>query len=352
MLSTFGAGIWFLLRGPAGYPIEWVTDIDRLKVLPSLGLVALSMVFIAHLMPLKAPAPGSPAEEPIRIGHALNAAVIAAFASSLMHNTSAPEFRPYYDNNAIIPLTFLSLFVVLDRADLRWLSAVLLVVFLGSIAGNRYYRAMTSKIPIGTSGHWAGMRLNDRGQTMASAAARARELSRPDETVLVLPEDVQMAALIARPRPALLGAIVFVDEYAPRLAEDDIRRLDEAPPKVIVIHPRQVRGWQRFYRIWSGRSGAERVLRHVLYNMIPKLYKRDSSYRTTFLWEPGTLDVYVRRSTPRVEGEALGVAGDSDEPRQEGERSPDEDTAESPQEEPESDDSQGSPEPAAGDPAP
>jgi hypothetical protein len=322
--ATFGAGAFILVKGPHGYPVEWIYEIDRLKQLPAVGLVTASALFVAHLVRTDS---GSAEPATLRTGHALNATLIAAFVCSLMHNTSAPEFRPYYDNNAIIPLTFITLFVVLDRADLRWLSAALLVLFLGSIAGNKYFRAMTATNPMARDTHWAGMRASEHGVVIARAAARARELAGEHGTVLVLPEDVEVSGLIGRPRPPLLGAIVFVDQYAPRLARDDIARLDENPPNVLVIHPRQVRGWQRFFRIWSGRSGAEQVVSHVLYDLIPKRYRRDSSYPTTFLWEPGTLDVYVRRDGPLADGEQPAVAVDDEDAPEIPPPAPDDDTA-------------------------
>jgi hypothetical protein len=292
--ATFGSAMWFLRRPP--YPIAWVLEIDRLKQVPAFGLVPATMLFVVHLVRTKRREPDEGlGADPERAGHALNAAMIAAMACSLMHNTSAPEFRPYYDNNAIIPLTFMATFVVFDRAKLQWLSAVFLALVLGSIFGNKYYRTMraTTKMEAGT--HWAGMRVGAGGVEIARAAARVRELTRPGDTVLVLPEDVELTALIARPRPPLLGAIVFVDQYAPRLAADDIARLSENPPKVIIVHPRRVTSWQRFFRIWSGKSGAEAVIQHVLSELLPKHYKRDSSFGTTFLFEPSALDLYVRK---------------------------------------------------------
>jgi hypothetical protein len=302
VVAAFVGGYLLLALGVRPYPGRFIVQIDRLKMLPPMTLVTMLAVFVAELVHLGPAIETESDGGPVGTGRSFNAAVIAAFASSLMHNTSAPEFRPFYDNNAVIPLCFLSLFVLLDRADLRWLSAVLLSLFLFSIGGNKYFRAMTASVPIGTNGHFAWMRLNDRGFTMAIAAARARQLAGPDGTVLVLPEDVQFAALIDRPRPPIIGAIVFVDQYAPRLADDDIRRLDDHPPKVIVVHPRRPATWQRFFRIWSGKSGAERVVRHVLGDMLPKLYRRDSTFRTTFLYDTGKLDIYVRRDvTPAPE---------------------------------------------------
>lgn len=313
VVAAFLGGYLLLALGIRPYPGRLIREIDRLKMLPPMTLVTLLGIFIAELLNF-GPAPSAESDEgAVNAGRSFNAAVIAAFASSLMHNTSAPEFRPFYDNNSIIPLCFLSLFVLLDRADLRWLSAALLALFLFSIGGNKYFRAMTASVPIGTNGHFAWMRLNDRGFTMAIAAARARQLASPDGTVLVLPEDVQFTALVDRPRPPLLGAIVFVDQYAPRLAEDDIRRLDDHPPKVIVVHPRRPAGWQRFFRIWSGRSGAERVIHHVLADMLPKLYRYDSTFRTTFLYEPGKLDIYVRNDTPPMPGRKARTAREAAE---------------------------------------
>jgi hypothetical protein len=313
VVAAFGGGFLLLALDVRPYPANYITQIDRLKMLPPMTLVTLVALFVAELLPGgEAGAEGYVADRHAA-GRRLNAAVLAAFASSLMHNTSAPEFRPFYDNNAIIPLAFLSLFVVLDRADLRVVAAGLLALFLMSMGGNKFFRAMTARIPIGTSGHWAWMRLNERGFTMAIAAARARQLAGPDGTVLVLPEDVQLQALVERPRPPLVGAIVFVDQYAPRLAADDVARLDDHPPEVVIVHPRRPSEWQRFFRIWSGRSGAERVLRHVLFDMLPRMYRRDLTLKTTFAYEPAKLDVYVRRPVPLTREEAAREADNEDE---------------------------------------
>jgi hypothetical protein len=287
--------------------------VDRLKMLPPMTLVTLAALFVAELVPVGPRGDRGHVADGDAAGRRLNAAVIAAFASTLMHNTSAPEFRPFYDNNAIIPLAFMSLFVVLERADLRIVSVALLALFLSSSGGNKFFRAMTARVPIGTNGHWAWMRLNEHGFTMAIAAARARQLAGPKGTVLVLPEDVELQALVDRARPPLVGAIVFVDQYAPRLAADDVKRLDEHPPDVVIVHPRRPSAWQRFFRIWSGRSGAERVVRHVLFDMLPRMYRRDLTLRTTFAYEPAKLDVYVRRPVPLTAEQAARAADEAEQ---------------------------------------
>lgn len=313
VVGAFGGGFLLLALDVRPYPPAYIAQVDRLKMLPPMTLVTLAALFVAELFPGgRASAEGYVADWDAA-GRRLNAGVLAAFASSLMHNTSAPEFRPFYDNNAIIPLAFLSLFIVLERADLRVVAAGLLALFLISMGGNKFFRAMTARVPIGTNGHWAWMRLNEHGFTMAIAAARARQLAGPKGTVLVLPEDVQLEALVERPRPPLVGAIVFVDQYAPRLAADDVARLDDHPPDVVIVHPRRPSAWQRFFRIWSGRSGAERVLRHVLFDMLPRMYRRDLTLKTTFAYEPAKLDVYVRRPIPLTKEEAAREADASDD---------------------------------------
>ena len=133
---------------------------------------------------------------------------------------------------------------------------------------------------------------------LENAADRVYELTSPGDTVLVLPEDVTFAARIGRPRPALRGAIVFVDQYPLRLAESDIAELDRHPPKVVVMHPVDDHYWIQMYRIWNGDSGAERVTRHVLTELLPKLYTRDESYRTLWYGRGSRLDIWVRRDDP------------------------------------------------------
>ena len=221
-------------------------------------------------------------------------------ACSFLHNTSAPEFRPFYDNNPIIPLGYATLFIALDRVRMPKLKACVVAVVLLTLFSSKLARASEALLEAKAGTHWQGMRVSERGRTMEDAADRVRALTTPDDTVLVLPEDVTFAARIGRPRPALRGAIVFVDQYPLRLADADIAELDKNPPKVVVMHPVDDHYWTQMYRIWNGDSGAERVTRHVLTVLLPKLYTRDKSYRTLWYGRSSRLDVWVKKDQKPV----------------------------------------------------
>jgi hypothetical protein len=293
-LATFGTAIGLLLSGSRGLEREVVVWIDRLSVIAMFGFAFGCAFFVAHLS--RTPAPSLPlVADRIRVGHAVNALLLSTLVASLLHNTSAPELRSFYDNNPVIPVVFVALFVALDRARLRSVKAVAVLLTLVSLFGNKLDRGMRAQQSVGRHGYWAGMRVNQRGVEILRAALRARALCSDDDTVLVLPEDVNLAALIGRPRPDLRGAILYVDQYPNRLVDDDLRRLRQHPPKVVIIHPRQHLLWASVFRTWSGDSGTEKVLRFVQHELLPQRYRLDSSYETHFLWGPATLDVYERR---------------------------------------------------------
>jgi hypothetical protein len=292
-VATFGIAVGALHSGYRGIDPRVVLWIDRLAVIAMFGFAFACAFFVAHLRRV-GPRAGPLDTDPIRVGHALNALFIATLVASLLHNTSAPELRSFYDNNPVIPLVFVALFVGFDRARLQPLKALAVALTLASLFGNKLDRGMRAQTPVGRQGYWAGMRVNERGVEMLRAALHARSLARPHETVLNLPEDVNLVALIGRPRPPLRGAILYVDQYANRLVDDDLATLAAQPPKVIVVHPRQHIVWARVFRTWSGDSGTEKVLRWVLADLLPQRYRLAGSYRTHFLWGPATLDVYVR----------------------------------------------------------
>ncbi len=302
LLATREAGLW-------GTFVYWARE---LKGVATFGL-AMTCLLFAFGLRRSAPdtAPDSrpdslPARDGIRRGHAFNALFIVALSTSLLHNTSIGLFRPFFDNNPIIPVAFVGLFVAFDRAGLRWLKPVAMALVLVSLFGPKYQRALRADTAAPAGTHWAGLRIPERAQHIVRAAERVREVTDEGDTVLVLPEDVQLAALIGRPRPPVKGGILFVDQYPTRLVEHDLEILKEQPPKVIVVHPSERKLWQRLFRLWQYDSGTEQLMRYVLDDLIPSGYRKEMTVPTVFGRARGHLDVWVRIDEPR-----RGVAPDA-----------------------------------------
>jgi hypothetical protein len=261
---------------------------ENLRSVPAYGFVYAAVFFAAHLHEKSA----ATAERRAR-GHALNAIVLASVTCSVIYDISFVEFRPFYYNEPCIPIALLCLFIATERSGLVWATPVALVTLMMPTFGAKLNRALSDGTLV-RSGHWAGLRVNYRGTEVLDAAARARELAGPAGTVLVLPEDVELVGLIARPRPKLRGAVIFVDQYPKRLLAGDLETLDRRLPDVVVIHPRHARDWRAVFRTWATGSAAEKMTEHVL-GLLPEQYTLDSSYPTIYFWDQGQIDVYARK---------------------------------------------------------
>jgi hypothetical protein len=274
----------------------FLATVDTLRNLPAYGFAFAALFFVGHLVR----GGSAQSDRGRRVGHAFNAFVIAAMTSSMIYNTSFIHFSPFYYNNPEILVALLFSFIVLDRARIPKVAFAVFVVSLLPVFGMKLNRALSADTLV-ARGNWAGMRVNYRGVELLRASTRVRELAGPDETVLVLPEDVELVGLIGRPRPPLTGAILFVDQYPRRLLEHDIEAIDDNPPKVIVIHPRRRNDWHTLFNTWSKNSAARELLDYVLDHVLPGRYRLDSSYSTIYFWDQGQLDVYVRQDEERDE---------------------------------------------------
>lgn len=294
---AFGGAVVLLVAHVRSLPKTLLEVTGHHALVPAFGVVLGAAFLIGQFWP--APPADLPDEERARrarVRHAFNALLLATIVCTLVHSASFAAFDPFYNNDPIIAVGFLLAFVALGRARLRWLRAVVFAFVLLGVFSVKLDRALGDNVAVGSHGDWAGMWVNYRGVQVLHAARLARRLAGPKQTVLVLPEDPELAALIGRPRPALRGAIVFVNEYPLRLAGEDIKTLDEHPPKVIVINPRNEHEWHEVFAAWPTRGGAARVIEYVLHYLLPRRYRRVGTFRTVYFFDEGLMDVYVLKS--------------------------------------------------------
>lgn len=112
--------------------------------------------------------------------------------------------------------------------------------------------------------------------------------------------------------PALAGAIVFSDQHWDRFVNRDFQRLEPAPPKVIVIGPRN--SWRNVHRSWGNDvRGCARLIDLVQKRLLPDRYLLQvaNPIMLTDYAGPagheGSMDVYVcndggERAGPRARG--------------------------------------------------
>jgi hypothetical protein len=303
IVVAFGAAVVLLAAHVHSLPEKLLDVSGKHALVPSFGMAFGIAFFAGQFWPLPdAESPQPQSDRRARVRHAFNAIFLVAIACTLLHSLSFIAFDPFYNNNPIIAVAFLFVFVALGRARVRWLRAATFGFVLLGVFGIKLDRALSDNVPVGARGDWAGTWVNYRGAEVLRAARRVQELAGPRQTVLVLPEDVELAALIGRPRPPLRGAIVFVDQYPARLARQDIKTLDEHPPKVIVINPRSEHKWRRLFSTWSNHSGAARVIEHVLHHLLPARYRRVATFRNVYFWDQGLMDLYVRKDDAAEHG--------------------------------------------------
>ncbi len=291
-LLAFGGATVLIARRVPALP-DWVAFwADRLRYLPASGLLFGSVFFVSQRAPRR---DRTITKEARRRGHELNALTLLALSVTLLHNLSSPEFRPFYDNNPIIPFAFLFLFEAFERAVLPRLKYLVFLLALAALFSPKLDRMLAAHFPTGRLGQWSGLYVNDSAVPVVRAAQRVWELTSDDDRVLVLPEDLEIVGLIGRPRPALEGAVLFVDQYPRRLLAHDLAELQRNPPKVVVIRPGERELWQRVFAIWTSRSAAAAVTERFLDDWLPKRYLLDSARPTRFGDRTAELQIWVRK---------------------------------------------------------
>ncbi len=230
--------------------------------------------------------------------HPLAPYAVVFLCAALFHNLSVMRLRWTVDNN---PLVFAALALVVMacvRRGVSWRTAVVagFIIFIMwpladfltlNVAG------CTERWP--EVRHLASARLRPESAGMRKLVQTVRFFTDParKETVLFLPEDPNVEAWFERDRPKLSCAIIFTDQYWDRYVEQDLARLLAAPPKVIVIGPRNY--WRFFCRGWHVNGAAERLIDLVREKMIAKDYELKSEQEIAYQGGTDFMDVYVRK---------------------------------------------------------
>jgi hypothetical protein len=283
--AVFGSAIVLLALHVTRIPDAPLYYLERLSRLPSIGLFAACLFFVIHLT--------RGTDIASERGHQQNALLLIAFLTSLLHDLSEDSFRPFSNASPIIPFAFLYLFLALERAGLPRLRLAVFALCMLTLHSSKLDRALRAQARVGSTTHWAGMRINKQGIDVLGAALRVQELAKENETVLTLPEDLELVALVDRPRPPLVGGAIFVDQYPARLADRDIAMLLEHPPKVLVIRPRAPESWKHVFPLWGSNLGVQRVIDVVLERLLPR-YHLDRSVLTRHEDRAIPLEIWVR----------------------------------------------------------
>ncbi len=232
---------------------------------------------------------------------------LVLFPAAMFHTLSVGDFRWTYDNNPLI-MAALAVVLLLSMRALRRLLPRARVPFAILMAAGAFALEFGMWTTLGptlervrmSTDTWPevpylkGARLTRDAAGMREVVDVVRRLAPdPADKVLLLPDDPNVESWFERPRPALSGAIVFVDQYWDRFVDTDFGRLEKDPPKVIVIGPRY---WGRFLQLsWGhGNTGAARLIERVDRELLPRYYRLRAEQKIKLNVREDFMDVYVR----------------------------------------------------------
>ena len=230
------------------------------------------------------------------------------FLSAMFHSLSTPHFRWIYDNNPLIVFAAAMLITialdypktVVTPASTRGrlifgavLFATLVFPWANFAPQLASCRRCTESWP--EVDYLAGARLRTGAKGMRRLVAVVRELTpnAESDTALLLPNDPNVEAWFARPRPELSSPIIFADQYWDRYVGEDVEAIRRQLPRAIVIGPQGY--WRHFHQIWRDHYGAERLIDAVRKEILPEhyvLHKRIAIKREGLR---DYMDVYVRK---------------------------------------------------------
>jgi len=230
-----------------------------------------------------------------------------ALPTAMTHSLSVHDFRWTHDNNPLILVALAALgvtaFYYLRPRMARSLAAKIsfwgLFGFCQISLWGGFSTQLTAIAQCTESwpeiSHLEGARMRKAAVRMRELVGIARQLA-PDaenDEVLLLPGDPNVEAWFERPGPALTSAIPFADQYWRRYADEDLRRLEAKPPKVIIIGPRP--SWRYFHTGWTISSGTESLIDKIEAFMLRDRYILVAQHPIIYKGQLEHMDVYLRK---------------------------------------------------------
>jgi hypothetical protein len=233
---------------------------------------------------------------------------LAALAAAAGHNLSdLVNIHFSYDNNMIVMLALASLLAA-GAALMRPLqlgaaaakACVAAGCFAAVFAGwqpmvleallARKASVTAAEIP-----YLQGARLRPEAAGLRALARTIARRTSPADSVLLLPEDIDLEAWWGRPRPRLSGAIIFSDLYWKRYVDHDFAILARDPPKLIVIGPRNF--WPHYSNRFGGADAL--LIQKVRNELLPRHYRLLPPQKIDYQFRPDFMDIYLRVDTPK-----------------------------------------------------
>lgn len=241
-------------------------------------------------------------------GHRLAPYAAIFFCSAIFHSLSVFEFRWMYDNNPLIVVALIFLFSLLlgpfEVGTAAWRKMALLGISCGISAVMWCTLFPQVKTALRCTESWpeipflAGAKLRPECEGMRQLVkiVQSKADAGKGDAVLLLPDDPNVEAWFDRKRPALSSAIIFTDQYWDRYVDQDFASLQVAPPKVVVIGPRN--SWRGFSKNWhpNKSEGVLRLIDLLQDKWLKENYDLQTQQRISYGNGEDFMDVYVRRA--------------------------------------------------------
>lgn len=232
---------------------------------------------------------------PAYIGLAMLTAIF--LPAAITHSLSGHLFRWAYDNNPMIVCAVAAPLLLLarwPRVTMGAATAAVVIAWAAYLPGLQQ-RLHGCTVPWPEVAAFRGARMPERAAGIRALIGQVKTYApQPQDSVLLLPNDPDLASAFARPHPVVSSAILFVDQYWDRYVDEDYARLMANPPRVIVLGPNWNLWIQRF---WGGEGRrTERLIGRVVFELLPAHYQLvDTKRFTTFGGTEDQFAIYAHR---------------------------------------------------------